>query len=90
MMTFDCINLKSTPHLTILQFQCRHVAWLDLTFLSLARPQCRPGFSLAFYHFQIFVSACYKVCRYFAPLVPFLMFLSYRVSRSIDAFDGVE
>ena len=43
MMTFDCINLKSTPRLTILQFQCRHAAWLDLTFLSLARPQCRPG-----------------------------------------------
>ena len=44
-MTFDCINLKSTPRLTILQFQCRHVAWLDLTFLSLAWPQCRPGFN---------------------------------------------
>ena len=47
MMTFDCLNLKSTPRLTILQFQCRHVAWLDLTFLSLARPQCRPGLSTA-------------------------------------------
>ena len=46
MMTFDCINLKSTPRLTILQFQCRHVAWLDLTFLSLTRPQCRPGLRL--------------------------------------------
>ena len=46
--------------------------------------------SLAFYHFQIFVSACYKVCRYFASLVPFLTFLSYRISCCVDAFDGVE
>ena len=45
---------------------------------------------LLFIIFKFFVSASYKVCRYFASLVPFLMFLSYGISCWIDAFDGVE
>ena len=37
------------------------------------KPELQRCLVLLFIIFKIFVSACYKVCRYFVSLVPFLM-----------------